>query len=76
MHVHSVQGHVFKVYQIQTKSVDSMYTGSRAVFCDMVSKDWGLLGTCTCRLCESDIIMFIMLHINCLILSLQHGKIH
>lgn len=34
-----MQGHVFKVYQIQTKSVDSMYTGSRAVFCDMVSKD-------------------------------------
>lgn len=35
-----MQGHVFKVYQIQTKSVDCMYTGSRAVFCDMVSKDW------------------------------------
>lgn len=34
-----MQGHVFKVYQIQTKSVDSMYTVSRAVFCDMVSKD-------------------------------------
>lgn len=73
-----VQGHVFKVYQIQTKYVDCMYmyTVSRAAFCDMVSKDWGPIGTCTCRLCESDIIMFIMLHINCLILSLQHGKIH